>query len=455
MASMRQTSHRVGPARRRALAAVAFAFAFAAVAPGAFAGDGTHAFKPVDEYGRSVVFKPQRIDGARVLRASVTYRVARAHLKKAVKRERRVPVRRVQRALEHGKRLKVKKPRRARGAKLVVRSAKGTRGPASGACAFGTFSSQNLPGACWRPYADTSPFNRGVGSAPRLVANSSAIVNRVNGFGPPDNLSAGNSSDWGHPTYYSRPGDPLYTVHCTESWGTCELEGAQIRIPAASRPATAADAHMTVVDQATGWEYDFWQVRSKPSGGGTLSVSWGGKTRIGTPDADGLASNATAAHFGLLAGVIRPPELAAGQIDHALTMSVSCTNGTYVWPAEGPGAGTVCADRANAPAMGQHFVLNMSDGEISSLNVPGWKKTILTAMAHYGLFVGDTGGAAWGIQLESSATYTSFGYVDPWAQLGAAWGVPKWGGDYVFSLRDGVDWGRLAVVDPCVSRGAC
>ena len=62
---------------------------------------------------------------------------------------------------------------------------------------------------------------------------------------------------------------------------------------------------MAVIDQASGWEYDFWQVESKPAGGGTISISWGGRTAIGTADADGLGSNATAAHFGLAAGVIR------------------------------------------------------------------------------------------------------------------------------------------------------
>ena len=126
---------------------------------------------------------------------------------------------------------------------------------------------------------------------------------------------------------------------------------------------------MAVIDQASGWEYDFWQVASKPAGGGTISISWGGRTAIGTADADGRDSNATAAHFGLAAGVIRPSELAAGEINHALFMVVKCTSGTSVYPA-GPGAGSACADKTNAPAMGQHFFLDMTDAQIEALSVP-------------------------------------------------------------------------------------
>jgi hypothetical protein len=106
--------------------------------------------------------------------------------------------------------------------------------------------------------------------------------------------------------------------------------------------------------------------------------------------------------------------------------------------------------------MGARFQLAMSDAEIDALNVPGWKKTILRAMAHYGLYMGDTGGGSWGIELESAWTYSSFGIDSPllaWAQQQA---LPTWNGDYVMSLKDGVDWaGRLRVIDPCVAQGTC
>ena len=68
--------------------------------------------------------------------------------------------------------------------------------------------------------------------------------------------------------------------------------------------------------------------------------------------------------------------------------------------------------------MGQHFFLEMTDAQIEALSVPSWQKTILRAMARYGLYVGDTGGGGWGIQFESGSSFTSFGQPDPWVRLG-------------------------------------
>lgn len=330
--------------------------------------------------------------------------------------------------------------------------------PTTVECGFGGFGAGSWPTSCWRPYGASSPFNRAVPASPRLLANSQGIVDRVLGMGAIADLivAPSTSSDWYHPSYYSTTTDPIYTVHCTKAWGTCEIEGMSVRIPAAARPASGGDAHMAVVDQAGGWEYDFWQVQDKPAGGGVLTISWGGRTAI---RGDGLGSDATAAHFGLLAGVIRAPEMKAGKIDHALFMIVGCANGRYVYPAQG--LGLACADTTNAPAIGQHFWLDMTRAEIDGLPVPGWKKTILRALSTYGAYVGDTGGnEAFGFQFESGATYTSFGVADPmvaFAQQQTA-GVyhSASSGKYYFDLGAGVDWrGRMRTLDPCVSQAAC
>jgi hypothetical protein len=337
-------------------------------------------------------------------------------------------------------------------------------------CRFGSFDSRTLPGACWRPFGKRSPFNRRVGTSPRLLPRSRAVVARTARFGPAFTFEggvAGTRDDWGATIYYSRRRDPRYRVHCVARWSRCEIEGARVRIPARARPAAGGDGHMAVIDQAARWEYDFWQVRSKPRGGGRITIRYGGRTRIGTPDAHGLGSNATAAHFALSAGVIRPAELAAGRIDHALFMTVPCTNGTYVPPATGPGVGRPCSEiglpNRYAPALGQHFYVAMGKREISALRAPAWKKAVLHAMARYGMFVGDTGGGdSWGVKTESGTTYTSLGHPDPWVRLGRRLGLPSWRSSstgtrkYLFDLRGLLDWGsRLRVVHPCVSRGRC
>ena len=318
----------------------------------------------------------------------------------------------------------------------------------------GQFHAGHWPPACWRPYGSSSPFNQPLPAHPGLLPSSAAIVSRVLGFGLPGNLLAGvsgSSSDWGHPSYYSRPVDPQFTIHCTESWGRCQVEGMRIRIPDAARPAGGGDGHMAVIDQADGWEYDFWQVLGKPRGGGRLEVSWGGRLPL---RGNGLGGAATAAGFGLQAGIIRAAELRGGRIDHALFMTVRCTTGRSVYPASGGGA--ACPVPLGAPAMGMRFQLAMSDAQIAALPLPGWKKTILRALSHYGAYVGDTGGSGIGFEFESGATYTSFGYPDPMVRFArGAGGIAISAGRYVFDLAKGVDWSRLRVVDPCLTRHVC
>jgi hypothetical protein len=334
--------------------------------------------------------------------------------------------------------------------------------PVDEGCVSGLDPEAPWPPSCWRPYGPDSPFNRPVPRDAPDAPGSRAIVDRLAAFGPPAPIIAGvheSAQDWSKPTYYATADDPVFRVHCTRPWGRCELEGERIRIPDAARPAAAGDGHMTVIDPGGHTEYDFWQVASKPAGGGRLVVAWGGKTSL---SGDGRGSEAVAAGYGNLAGLVRAQELEAGRIEHALFMVVECTDGRAVYPAARGNVDGACGDGSAAPPLGARFVLDMTADEIDALQAPDWKKAILHAMARYGLIVGDTGGVPWGIQVESDTTYTSLGRpplferfardagfrADHWAEIDR----DVWIGD----LDDGVDWrSRLRVVDVCASRGSC
>jgi hypothetical protein len=324
------------------------------------------------------------------------------------------------------------------------------------------FGAGSWPNAGWRPYSPDSPFNQPIPANAAAHPRSAEIVGQVMSWDEPGNLmtSADTTSDYGHPTYYAQPTDPLYTL---DSIGySPDIDGMQIRVPSAARWADGGDGHMTVVEP-DGWEYDFWQVESKPAGGGTLRFQLGGRTRI---DGTGLNSNATAARFGNLAGVIRAQELAAGQINHALFMVVKCTStstsygfGTkadngksaYVFPATAGGSRCGADESVDAPPMGARFQLDMSSGEIDALRVPTWKKAILHALATYGGFVGDTGGPGVGFQLESSTMYTALGFADPLVAFARQIGASAWNGMFAFDVASGVDWQRkLRVLPPPV-----
>jgi hypothetical protein len=355
----------------------------------------------------------------------------------------------------------------------------------TGPCLLGSFGVGAWPGACWRPFSDSSPFNVPLPAHPRVDQDSSAVVSRIFSLASapyPAELEARNDFSFGEPTYYSGPGDPAFTIHCTRtSFGRCALEGMSVRIPAGAKPEGGAasdgtdsgpDAHITVIDQAGNREYDLWQVQRSPipSTGGTLNISFGDQTSI-TGSGIGEKSCATAACFANLAGRLRAEELQAGkkkkrkkkkkhhaQINHALVIDIKCDNGSYVYPATKTGAR--CSNTSGAPPMGARLQLDYTPREIAALDVPSWQKPILKAMAKYGMFFGDTGTAnLFNIEVESDLQYTTMGSAPKWLNFAKAndWSFSPgaYGGYYSGKFTTGVDWHRLRVIDPCVTARTC
>jgi hypothetical protein len=372
---------------------------------------------------------------------------------------------------------------------------------------YGSFGPKAWPAACWHPYADNSPFNLKIADY-QLAQHSAEMISRILGDiarqPRPANLVAHTHGSSGEPTYYVDSNNSAtftrYQVTCTEFGASCSIDSQHLpdgvpipaqavpegtSVPASNEPYAGTDKHVTVVDQATGWEYDLWHVSWPPSGN-QLTIGNGGRTRI---DGDGTSTHeggdGTAAGFGDLAGRVRAEELAAGHIDHALFVNLDCDNGSFVYPAWKRG-GRDCAGagktggNVNAPPLGSRLFLQMTASQIAELHVPAWKKTLLHAMADYGMFFGDTGTSfAFAIETESGNQYTSLGAPDPWQQLAAdnGWPLnPATGGasGYPWETRtgyfgldadgtvindDGLTWAglwqRLAVLNPCSFQPDC
>jgi hypothetical protein len=308
-------------------------------------------------------------------------------------------------------------------------------------------------------YSSSSPFNTAVPANPTVAPNSDQIVQRLASLGPPAANSAGTagtSMDWSHPVYFAKASDPVYTIHQT-GWANPDVEGRQIHIPVGAKPAGGDDASFSVVD-TDGWEYDFWQAQAPSGNGGTFTANfakrapWDGNGlgTSGTPYQGGI----TAAGFSNQAGVIRASEMKAGVINHALFMSVHGWNGR-VWPSAKLSGTTGEVTDPNAPAMGQHFWLDMTQAQIDALSVPEWQKIILRAMAKYGMYVGDNGGSPWALQFESGDNYTSFGQPDPWIayaqsqRITGSYNSSIGRNVYYFNFKNAVDWGsKLKVLEP-------
>jgi hypothetical protein len=251
------------------------------------------------------------------------------------------------------------------------------------------------------------------------------------------------------PIYWSRSSDPIVTVTCSED-PACK-GGVRLHFPSGARAQPESDGHLTIVDQSTGLEWDFYQASAPHEG--RMRATAGSAIPVGLARGTGLQGHAEAAYFGLLGGLIRAPELAAGHIEHALAVVVPCEQHVDVWPSPANGRGdSVCAGGGMGPHFGSLLQLDMSDGEIAARHAPRWQRAIMTAMAHYGMYVVDSGGAShaeMSLESEEDQSFTSFGYPGAMERFihsaggsGELVGVP-------------LDMSKLRVIAPCVPRHRC
>ena len=97
-------------------------------------------------------------------------------------------------------------------------------------------------------------------------------------------------------------------------------------------------------------------------------------------------TSADAAGLPILPGLVRYDEIARGEINHAIRMTVDVSQRKYIWPARHQAGSTTSA---NAPPMGLRFRLKASF-DIS--RYPASAQVILRAMKKYGMIVADNGG---------------------------------------------------------------
>ena len=148
--------------------------------------------------------------------------------------------------------------------------------------------------------------------------------------------------------------------------------------------ASTGDRHVLVVDTATCTDYELYNAHPIAH-----SKDW----RAGSGAVFRLRSNALrpagwtsadAAGLAILPGLVRPEEVKAGVINHAIRVTVPSSDARYVWPARHE-AGV--AD-ASQPPMGLRLRLKAS---VDIAGYPRVDRIILQALKTYGMIVADNG----------------------------------------------------------------
>lgn len=257
----------------------------------------------------------------------------------------------------------------------------------------------------FRPFADTSPWNTPIGTNPTLDANTVALIADLetrSAYG--EHLDV-NIEGYSIPLFWADAGTPRVKVTCRVGGvgftGDNGMDAsAQVPLPTGAAPDPESDHHLLIVDRSTNTEYGMWDFTGTNGNytcglGATLDLNGSGVR----PLADVAnpwweAHGPRACGFGLIAGLIRPDEIRAGVIEHALVIAYPhIRSGFFVSPASTAQAtnGSGAEPNRGIPCGGR--IQYDPDIDVESLPLSAAGKTIVRALQIYGAYVGDYSGA--------------------------------------------------------------
>ncbi len=246
--------------------------------------------------------------------------------------------------------------------------------PVPGAAGCPMFPSDNV----WNTDISTLPVDSH--SAAWMASMDSSSTDLHPDFGP----SGDPSVPYGIPYTVVAPSHPFVSVafdYASESDPGPYPFGADTPIEGGAQ--SGGDRHALMVDPATCTLYELYNARYAGSG------STAGSGAIWNLRSDALRpagwTSADAAGLPILPGLVRYDEVLSGSITHAIRLTASATDTSYLWPARHE-AGT--AANPNLPPMGARFRLK------ASFNIAGFSpqaQVVLRAMQHYGLILADNG----------------------------------------------------------------
>ncbi len=239
------------------------------------------------------------------------------------------------------------------------------------------------------PFPADNLWNRNIASAP-ADTNSATIINFIGGSDPlhPDFGSGEfDGSIIGIPYFVVAAQQAPVTINLTDF--ADESDPGPMPVPANAlvegdpNPGNG-DRHSLVVDNNSCWLYELYNAVPQSDG------SWNAaSTAVWDLLADGQRpltwTSADAAGLSIFAGLARYDEVAAGEIKHALRITLQNSRAAFVPPASHWAANST---NANAAPMGMRLRLK------SSFNISGFSaanQVILKALQQYGAIMADNG----------------------------------------------------------------
>lgn len=254
----------------------------------------------------------------------------------------------------------------------------------------------------WRPFSNNSPWNQKITADAQTDPQSKQLI---------DSLSLGglyiNIKDWSVPSYFI-DSDTVPKVNVINSRPGVYGKGfaEPNRIPVlpwfiASPPVGEfSDNHLCIIDTNKMIEWDMWAARKNKDSiwtTGLGSVTDLRSTGVEIPwfeqEREFDSHRSRAGGFPLIAGLIRPDEIKAGKIEHALVFAYQRGKSEFFIPPASTAQATFMEmnNRYGIP-MGGRIQLDPSIN-VDTLKLSEPCKIIARALQEYGAFNGDYAGA--------------------------------------------------------------
>ena len=202
-----------------------------------------------------------------------------------------------------------------------------------------------------------------------------------------------NTNEWTTTVYHATAKTPRSVVYVDNNQ-------THITIPwePGWRPSPDADSHIAIIDGSTGCDYEFQEFNPQ-----AMTAHGEGTYRIFRGSGAHVPTGHTGAGLSLLAGLIRPSDIRAGVIRHALAFAAPVTGTNSVLP------GTSTDGRTSGgPPEGTRFQLDPSIN-LAALHLGPFQLIVARALQRYGMYLRDTGGAVT-LYAESTSDGSTYRY---------------------------------------------
>ncbi len=252
-----------------------------------------------------------------------------------------------------------------------------------------------------------------------------------------------NMTKYASPVYYANSSTPKVNV---KEWD-CQHKGysdkglseqlSQVPIPSNATPADGTDSEMSVYDPTTDTLWEFWKMQKVD---GNWQACWGGRIKNASNNDGAFKGHygTTATSLPLIAGQITAEELASGEINHVIGISLVDIekSSIYSWPAH-RSDGYNPKNSPNRIPEGLRFRLDPSIN-VDSLNLHPIGKMIAKAAQKYGFVIWDKAGAI-SIRAQNPYSYLGTDKLNP--QLNPY--VALFGFTRPYAVLNGFPWNKL------------